>query len=244
MKSSPPADYTASIRPSVPADLAFRTIADLEGYATWNTFTPEITPSTSSSPSASSASSSSPLPKASQTTQLSIRTYPIGTPIVLKVKTLLPFPIIQRERITRWDLDSKEIAWSQATLPRWALWTDRTQRVREVESGAEADRNGPTGEAGCEYVTTMVSGLPGIQTSHLESTLNTRIPFVSVRRSEDHLLPSSDCSWADEFNEPWSFVLRIFTTSSAELLASCPHPSYHECELGDLSPTFTTFRRP
>jgi hypothetical protein len=70
------------------------------------------------------------------------------------------------------------------------------------------------------------------------------MPFVSVRRSEDRLLPSSDCSWADEFNEPWSFVLRIFTTSSAELLASCPHPSYHECELGDLSPTFTTFRRP
>jgi hypothetical protein len=162
MNSSPPADYIASIRLSVPADLAFDTIADLEGYPTWNTFTPKITPSKTSSPSASSASSSSPLPTAAQTTQPPPRTYPIGTPIVLKVKTLLPFPIIQRERISRWDLDSKEIAWSQSTLPRWALWTDRTQTVKEVESGAEADRNGPTGEAGCEYVTTMVSGLPRI----------------------------------------------------------------------------------
>lgn len=161
MNSSPPADYIASIRLAVPADLAFRTIADLEGYLTWNTFTPKITPSKTSSPSASSASSSSPL-SAARITQTSIRTYPIGTPIVLKVKTLLPFPIIQRERITRWDLDSKEIAWSQATLPSWALWTDRTQRVREVESEAEAGGNGPEGEAGCEYVTTMVSGLLGI----------------------------------------------------------------------------------
>ncbi|KAG7566923.1 hypothetical protein FFLO_01302 [Filobasidium floriforme] len=156
MNSLPPADYTASIRlATVPADLAFRTIADLEGYATWNTFTPKITPSMSSSPSASSASSSSPLPTASQITQPLTRTYPIGTPIVLNVKTLLPFPIIQRERITRWDLDSREIAWSQATLPRWALWTDRTQTVREVESEAEADGNGHQGEGGCEYVTTM-----------------------------------------------------------------------------------------
>jgi hypothetical protein len=164
MNSSPPADYTASIRlAGVPADLAFDTIADLEGYPTWNTFTPKITPSTSptSSPT-SSESSSSPHATVARSTQPPTCTYPIGTPIVLKVKTLLPFPIIQRERITRWDLDSREIAWSQAILPRWALWTDRTQRVREVESGAEADRNGPTGEAGCEYVTTMVSGLPRI----------------------------------------------------------------------------------
>jgi hypothetical protein len=172
MKSSPPADYIASIRLSVPADLAFRTIADLEGYATWNTFTPKITPSTSPSSPTSSASSSSPLPTAAQTTQPPPRTYPIGTPIVLKVKTLLPFPIIQRERITRWDLDSGEIAWSQATLPRWALWTDRTQRVREVESEAEADGNRHDGEGGCEYVTTMVSGFSGIASIiQLESTL-------------------------------------------------------------------------
>lgn len=162
MSSSPPADYTASIRLSVPADLAFDTIADLEGYPTWNTFTPSITPSTSPSSSpTSSALSSSPLPSA-RITQPSIRTYPIGTPIVLKVKTLLPFPIIQRERITRWDLDSGEIAWSQATLPRWALWTDRMQTVKEVESEAEADGNRHDGEGGCEYVTTMVSGLPRI----------------------------------------------------------------------------------
>ncbi|KAH8089304.1 hypothetical protein HD553DRAFT_305694 [Filobasidium floriforme] len=154
MNSSPPADYTASIRlAGVPADLAFRTIADLEGYPTWNTFTPKITPSTSSSPSASSVSSSSPHATVARSTQPPIRTYPIGTPIVLKVKTLLPFPIIQRERITRWDLDSREIAWSQA--PRWALWTDRTQTVRVLESEAEADGNGHQGEGGCEYVTTM-----------------------------------------------------------------------------------------
>jgi hypothetical protein len=172
MNSSPHADYIASIRLSVPADLAFRTIADLEGYATWNTFTPKITPSTSPSSPTSSASSSSPLPTAAQTTQPPPRTYPIGTPIVLKVKTLLPFPIIQRERITRWDLDSGEIAWSQATLPRWALWTDRTQRVREVESEAEADGNRHDGEGGCEYVTTMVSGFSGIASIiQLESTL-------------------------------------------------------------------------
>jgi hypothetical protein len=162
MNSSPPADYIASIRLSVPADRAFRTIADLEGYATWNTFTPKITPSTPSSSPASSASSYSSLPTAAQTTQPPPRTYPIGTPIILRVKTLLPFPIIQRERITRWDLDSREIAWSQATLPRWALWTDRMQRVREVESEAEAGANRHDGEGGCEYVTTMVSGLPGI----------------------------------------------------------------------------------
>ena len=138
MTSTPPPDYVASIRLRVSAELAFRTIADLERQS-WNSFTPKITPKTASTTGSVFEGDPSDVPL-----------YPVDTPITIRVETLLPFPIIQRERITRWDVPHREIAWSQAVLPRWLLWTDRTQKVDEHEHD--------DGRGECDYVTTMVSG--------------------------------------------------------------------------------------
>lgn len=132
---SPP-DYTSSIHLAVPADIAFRTITDLE-HTSWNSFTPKMTPDR--------PPSSRPTPD----NPLTIASYPIGTSLTLKVHLLVPFPIVQKERITAWDLPTRQISWSQGVLPRWLLRTDRTQRILVTDTG-------------CEYVTTMVRTIVSI----------------------------------------------------------------------------------
>lgn len=108
LPTSSTATFSARSTCIIPASASatFNVLSDLTSYS-WNSFTPRITIKIKDPHIANSIPKDTP------------PILPIGTKLILKVKLLLPFPILQKEKISQWDVQGKRIAWSQDVVPDW-----------------------------------------------------------------------------------------------------------------------------